>query len=131
MTKRRIAIIDAARGLGVCLMVAHHALYDAVVLLGAPGWLYRNPVFDVLHYIFSFVFISVAGIASQFSHSNLRRGLLLYLIALAVTVVTGLFGMQIRFGVLHLIAFCLVFYALTRRIWDTIPKRLAPLLYLA
>ena len=131
MIKRRIAAMDSVRGIAVCMMVAHHLLYDCVMLLGAPAWLYRNPVFDVLHYFFSIVFISVSGIASQFSRSNLKRGAILCVIAVLMSVVTGLIGMQIRFGVLHLLGFCIVFYALTRRIWDTIPKKLAPILYIA
>ncbi|MDR1065346.1 MAG: DUF1624 domain-containing protein, partial [Oscillospiraceae bacterium] len=46
----RIEAIDALRGLSVALMVVHHALFDAVEFLGAPAWLFSNPVFDALHY---------------------------------------------------------------------------------
>ena len=34
----RIELIDALRGLAVCLMVLHHFLYDLCEFLGAPWW---------------------------------------------------------------------------------------------
>lgn len=54
----RIELMDALRGLAVCLMVLHHFLYDLCAFLGAPWWLFTNPVFDVLHYFFAGLFIS-------------------------------------------------------------------------
>ena len=53
----RIELMDALRGLAVCLMVLHHFLYDLCEFLGAPWWLFTNPVFDVLHYFFAGLFI--------------------------------------------------------------------------
>lgn len=49
----RIELMDALRGLAVCLMVLHHFLYDLCAFLGAPWWLFTNPVFDVLHLLAS------------------------------------------------------------------------------
>ncbi len=62
----RIDIIDAARGLAVILMVFHHAFFDAVEFLGAPPWLFSNPVFNFLHYVFAGLFIFLAGVSSRF-----------------------------------------------------------------
>ena len=70
----RIELMDALRGLAVCLMVLHHFLYDLCEFLGAPWWLFTNPVFDVLHYFFAGLFIFLSGISSDFSRSNLKRG---------------------------------------------------------
>jgi uncharacterized membrane protein len=107
----RIESIDALRGLSVALMVVHHALFDAVEFLGAPAWLFSNPVFDALHYLFAGVFIFLAGVSSRFSRSNLKRGLLTAAAAVAVSLATAFIGAPVRFGVLHLLASCMLLYA--------------------
>jgi uncharacterized membrane protein len=129
--KRRVDIIDALRGLSVILMVFHHLFFDLVEFLGAPAWLFSNPVFDVLHYFFAGVFIFLSGLSSQLSRSNVKRGLKVLVIALIITAVTWFMDMQILFGILHLLGFCMVFYGLTRGLWDAIPRAMAPLIYVA
>lgn len=129
MTKDRVEIIDALRGCAVILMVVHHFLYDLTAFLGAPEWLFFNPIFDFLHYIFAGLFILLSGVSSQFSRSNVRRGIKAFAIALVISVVTYIMDMPIRFGVLHLLGFCMVFYGLTQELWDGLPKIVAPILY--
>lgn len=120
--KQRIEIIDALRGVAVILMVIHHFLYDLVDFLDAPKVLFSNPVFDVLHYIFAGIFIMLCGVSSYFSRSNLKRGLITLGCALGISAVTYLIKMPIIFGVLHLLAVCMLFFALTKKLWDKIPK---------
>lgn len=127
----RIQSIDALRGLAVILMVIHHFLFDLVEFLNAPAWLFDNPVFNILHYIFAGVFIGLSGLSSRFSRSNVKRGIKVAVIALIITLVTWLMGMEILFGVLHLLAFCMIFYGLTRKFWDRIPEIAAPFIYAA
>jgi uncharacterized membrane protein len=93
-------------------MVLHHAMYDAVYTLGGAEWLYWNPVIAVLHYIFAGVFIALAGMSSRLSRSNWRRGGMCAMAAAAVSFVTALAGDPVRFGVLHLLASCMLLYAL-------------------
>lgn len=128
--RQRISLIDGVRGIAVVLMVAHHFLYDLVNVLGAPGWIFENPVFQVLQYIFSSLFILISGISSEFSRSNVKRGLKVLVIALALTLVTTLMQMPIRFGILHLLSVCMIFYGLTRTLWDRLPRRLMILIYI-
>ncbi len=130
--KKRIDAIDAARGLALILMVIHHGLLDLIVLCGAPEWLFTNPVFDVLHYFFAGLFIFLAGLCCRFSRSNLKRGVLCFAIAMGMTVVTSLpiINEPIRFGVLHLLGFSMVFFALTHKAWDSIPRAVAPVVYI-
>ena len=117
----RIQLIDALRGLAVVLMCFHHLFYDCVDLLGAPQWLFWNPVFNFLHYVFAGTFILLCGVSCRFSRSNLRRGLIALGCAAAITLVTVLLEMDIWFGVLHLLAFCMLFFAATGKLWDKLP----------
>ncbi len=127
MTGKRIDLIDALRGLAVVLMVIHHFFFDLVAFLGAPAWLFTNPVFDLLHYVFAGVFILLSGVSSRFSRSNLKRGVKLFAIALALTLVTWFLGIPIWFGILHLLAVCMFFYGLTEKSWDKVPPAFMPL----
>ena len=127
---KRIEIIDAARGLAVILMVAHHALYDAVEFLGAPPWFFANPVFSVLHPIFAGLFIFLCGVSSRFSHSNIKRGLKTAGAAVAVSIVTWFIGMPIVFGILHLLAVCMLLYGVAGKLIERIPQRLAAVLWI-
>jgi len=128
--KERIQSMDALRGLAVVLMVIHHFLYDLCAFLDAPWWLFSNPVFDLLHYIFAGLFIFLSGVSSRFSRSNLKRGLIVIGVALVITLVTTFMDMPIRFGVLHLLGFCMVFYGLTHKLWEGIPAAVMPVLCL-
>ena len=123
--KERIQIIDALRGLSVVLMVIHHLLYNLVYFLGAPKWLFTNPVFDVLHYIFAGLFIFLSGLSSRFSRSNIKRGLIVIAISAGISAVTYFMQMPIWFGVLHLLGFSMLFFGLTRKLWDLLPRKAA------
>ena len=112
----RIELMDALRGLAVCLMVLHHFLYDLCEFLGAPWWLFTNPVFDVLHYFFAGLFIFLSGISSDFSRSNLKRGAKAMALALGITLVTYFMDMTIVFGVLHLLGVCMMLYPVYKKL---------------
>jgi len=110
-------------------MVCHHFLYDLVAYMGAPSWFFFNPVFDFLHYIFAGMFILLSGISSNFSRSNIRRGIKVLIAALLVTLATWLVDSIVVFGILHFLGFCMVFYGLTKKFWDRFTGWIAPLVY--
>ena len=119
--KKRIEIIDALRGFAVVLMVCHHFLYDLVTFLDAPDRFFSNRVFDVLQPFFAGVFIVLCGVSSNFSRSNIRRGIITLCFALGVTGVTVLLEMPIVFGILHLLSFCMLFYGILQKLIEKIP----------
>ena len=128
--KKRIEIIDALRGFAVTLMVVHHALYNVAVFLDAPWWLYRNPVFNVLQIIFIGLFILISGVSSRFSRGNIERGSIVIVIAVIITYITVRMEMPIYFGILHLLGFSMIFYGITRKLWDKIPGKVAVCIYI-
>ncbi len=124
---KRIELMDAARGFALCLMVIHHFLYDLCAFCGVPWVWFTNPVFDTLHYFFAGLFILLSGISSNFSRSNVKRGLKALGIALGIMLVTYFMDMIIVFGVLHLLATCMLLYGLTQRFWTRVNEKLPPL----
>jgi len=129
--KKRIEIIDALRGIAVTLMVIHHALYNMAAFLDAPWWLYSNPVFDFLQAIFIGLFIVISGVSSRFSRGNVERGAIVIVISVVITYITVRMEMPIYFGILHLLGFLMIFYGLTSKLFDKIPKKVAPFIYIS
>jgi len=129
--KKRIELIDALRGFAVVLMVIHHLLYNFTEFLGAPEWLFTNPVFDVLHYIFAGLFILLSGVSSRFSRGNVERGSIVIVLAVIISYVTNRMEMPIWFGILHLLGFSMIFFGITQKFWDKIPQKAAPVIFIA
>ncbi|MDR0937204.1 MAG: heparan-alpha-glucosaminide N-acetyltransferase domain-containing protein [Oscillospiraceae bacterium] len=119
--RTRIELIDALRGLSVVLMVIHHLFYDLVAYRGAPLWLFTNPVFDVLHYLFAGTFIALAGFSSRYSRSNIKRGIGVAVGAGAVSLAGWLVGAPIWFGILHFLAVAMILYGLCGKFFAKIP----------
>lgn len=130
---KRIELFDALRGVAILLMIVHHAAID----LATAGYSWVNPLLNhpvvvTLQFIFSSVFIVLAGFSSEFSRSNWKRGGLLLAIAYAITLVTSFLPMTpIRFGILHFLAWSILLYALGRKYLDRVPRAVWFLLFLA
>lgn len=130
MKKDRIQIIDGIRGLSILLMVAHHFLYDLTEICNTPKWIFTNPVFDALHYFFAGLFILLSGVCSLYSSSNVKRGIKILACAIIITLVSWFMGSPIWFGILHLLGTCMVFYGLTHKLWEKLPRVLASVIYI-
>ena len=120
--KKRIEILDALRGSAVVFMVYYHLVYDMVHFLDAPANLFTNDTMSFLQKFFACVFVLLCGVSSNFSRSNIKRGLETLGIAVGITVVTTLLDMPIVFGVLHLLSFCMLFYGVFHKLLMKTPK---------
>ena len=123
---RRIVLIDELRGMAVVVMLLIHALYDIVVLAPLDPAVLANSFIATVISVFGAVFCFLAGVNSNFSRSNLVRGLRLFAIAIGISLVTWFFlpTQFIFFGVLHLLGLCMIFYSFAAKKL----RRISPLL---
>jgi uncharacterized membrane protein len=117
----RIVFLDALRGFCIILVVAYHFGYNLVARGFIPEEALYNPVLGILQPFFAGIFIVLAGVSSRFSRSNLKRGLLLSGCALLVTAVSFAAGTPIWFGILHLLASCILIYSLLSKFRAAVP----------
>ncbi|MBQ3496732.1 MAG: DUF1624 domain-containing protein [Oscillospiraceae bacterium] len=108
----RLCAIDTLRGIAAVLMVVHHIFFDLVTFSGAPGSLFYNWVFDLIHYVSAGLFIILAGVSSRFSRNNYKRALRTFGCALIVSAGSLVAGEPIIYGVLHFLATAMLLYAL-------------------
>lgn len=113
--RKRIIVLDELRGFAIICMIFHHTFLDIGDVLGLQ-WGYD--VFDALctvQPIFWAIFIIISGICSRLSRNTVKRGIIVELCGLAITVVTAvimpLFGFtnaEIYFGILHCLGLCMI-----------------------
>ena len=113
----RIWEIDFLRGLAIILMVGYHILFDLGEFNGVKRFLgfstdLSSAAWTAAQYLFAGLFVVLSGISSTMSRSNLRRGLKLLVLALAVTAVTWVFepSSAVLCGILHCLALSILLY---------------------
>lgn len=116
-TKTRYHLLDELRGFAVLCMVVFHGIYLYHSMFGDPTaqMLYR--FFNHAEPYFASFFIFLSGFCCVLSHSNIKRGLKLAGVAVLITAVTLAAGeleldIAIYFGVIHLLAFGILFCGL-------------------
>lgn len=122
--KKRIWELDAARGLCIIGVIIVHLLFDLRELFGlrfdTPLW------FDMIQKYGGILFIVLSGICITLGKHHVIRGLIVAFCAGIITLVTLLMfrkedGLYIFFGILHLLAFCMLTYGAYRRLpWPVI-----------
>lgn len=129
--RKRIYLIDEARGLSIILMVFYHAFFILGDFFSFEFMHKTQLFFSPLQPLFACLFIFISGISSNLSRSNLKRGLRLLLIAAGFTVVTalllpkfGITGAEIFFGILHLLSISMLLYALLKKPLRKVPANL-------
>jgi len=113
----RIREIAFLRGVSIILMVCYHLLFDLGEFRGVDkflGWStdLASPAWRIAQAFFAALFILLSGISGTLTRSNVRRGLRLLVVALAVTAVTYVFdpASAVWFGILQCLAFSMLLY---------------------
>jgi uncharacterized membrane protein len=113
----RIWEIDFLRGVSIILMVGYHILFDLGEFSGVKRFLgfstdLGSAAWTAAQYFFAGLFVVLSGISSTLSRSNVRRGLKLLAVSLAVTAATYIFDPSsvVFFGILQCLAFSMLIY---------------------
>lgn len=110
----RIHLMDELRGFAVFCMVFYHGFYTLAYLYNIELGKILLHFFMPAEPWFAGLFILIAGISSNLSHSNLARGCKLLGVALVVSLATWLVVPEERilFGILHFLSVCMILYGL-------------------
>jgi len=103
--KERCALLDVIRGVTVINMVLFHAIWDLVYIFGMNwDWYYGYGAY-IWQQCICCTFITLSGFCAGMGKHTLKRGAIVFLLGLAVTLVTLVFMPEDRviFGVLTLI----------------------------
>jgi uncharacterized membrane protein len=113
----RIWEIDFLRGLSIILMVGYHLLFDLGEFRGVKRFLgfstdLSSIAWTAAEHFFAGLFVVLSGVSSTLSRNNLRRGLKLLLVSLAVTAATYWYdpSSAVYFGILQCLAVSMLIY---------------------
>lgn len=122
--RKRIYALDELRGFSVFCMVFYHAFYSVGLIFNVPFFVSLLKFFMPAEPFFAAIFIIISGISSNLSHSNLSRGTKLFVVAMAVTLVTAIVEPKyiIQFGVLHMLSISMLIYGLLQKPLSKIPR---------
>ena len=129
--RRRIYALDELRGFSVFCMVFYHAFFSIGEIFKVPFFLSLLKFFMPAEPFFAAIFIIISGISSNLSHSNLSRGAKLFIVAMAVTLVTSVVEPEyiIQFGVLHMLSVSMLIYGLMQKPLSKIPRIFGMILF--
>ncbi len=105
MEKKRYELLDAFRGFTMLSMIGYHFSYDVFILYGLyPQWL-SSPFGYAWQQSICISFILLCGLCASFSRNLLKRGILLNVCGLIITIVTLIAtpSAAVYFGVLNLL----------------------------
>jgi uncharacterized membrane protein len=141
--KSRIWELDFLRGFAIIMVIIDHSLYDfsiafsqwstsGVAFLENISSIGRSYMFSDIRIFwrpaFLFLFFCTSGLCTAFSKNNLFRGLKLAFIAMLISFISYyselLLGTNtfILFGVLHCMAFIIIFYSIVAFILQSLTK---------
>jgi len=123
MAKSRIHMLDELRGLCVVLMIVYHAFYTFGYMFGFAPARVLMQFFSPVEPFFAGIFVLLCGFACRLSRNNLKRGGLLALVAVGMSLILYIFmrDQMIWFGILHCLAVCILLFAAFKKPLDRTP----------
>ncbi|MBQ7841063.1 MAG: DUF1624 domain-containing protein [Lachnospiraceae bacterium] len=115
--KKRYAVLDLLRGLTLVSMIFYHGMWDLVYMAGVSAPWYQTGAGYIWQQSICWTFILLSGFCQPFGKRKLKRALLVSGGGLLVTGVTLIFmpSNRVVFGVLTLIGFCMLFWAVLEK----------------
>lgn len=126
--KRRLELIDSIRGLTLVSMILYHFVWDMVYLYSFKwSWFYRA---DIWQQSICWTFIILSGFAFSLSRNSLKRGLIVFISGIIITLVTLIATPKTRivFGILTLLGSCMLILTPIKKLLAKIPSGLGMIL---
>lgn len=124
--KRRISLIDEVRGLCILLVIIYHLYYSLAMIFHIEEVYGIFGVMRVYQPILPGMFILISGISFQLSRSNVKRGIILFAVAMAMTAILALAMPEqiIWFGIIHFLGLANIVCGLLKNKINKIPAAL-------
>lgn len=110
MNKNRYYILDAIRGFALLNMILYHASWDLVYMFDVNWSWYRSNGAYIWQQCICWTFIILSGFCYSFGRKKLKRGMLVFLCGLLISIITCTLMPESRvlFGILTLLGSCML-----------------------
>lgn len=110
MNKNRYYILDAIRGFALLNMILYHASWDLVYMFDVNWSWYRSNGAYSWQQCICWTFILLSGFCYSFGRKKIKRGMLVFLCGLLISIVTCTLMPESRvlFGILTLLGSCML-----------------------
>ncbi|MDQ2084893.1 heparan-alpha-glucosaminide N-acetyltransferase [Herbivorax sp. ANBcel31] len=109
ISSKRIWEVDMARGILIILMIVLHILFNLEYFFEI-SINYSSGFTNVLRIAVASSFILISGTSTSFSRNSFKRGIIVFLTAMMITLFTYIFNREayVLFGILHLLGICMI-----------------------
>ncbi|MEG2295913.1 MAG: heparan-alpha-glucosaminide N-acetyltransferase [Oscillospiraceae bacterium] len=120
---KRVGLLDDLRGLLIILMVIYHFIFDITDVYSVSNSLLDIPFIIFSRILGASLFMIIAGIMCNYSRNNLKRGLIAFGIAMAITVITDFVipSQSVKFGIIHFMGVSMIVYDIFSTLFKKIP----------
>lgn len=128
----RVHWIDNVRGIALVNMVFYHFIFDLVYIFGAQiGW-YKGWQGYYWQQAICITFIFLSGISCSFGRNNVKRGVIVFLFGMLMTIGTwvAMPSQLIKFGILHFLGLARILFGVFERPLKKIKPEIGLLLFM-